>query len=30
MEYARLLAYANKYYNRKTILQLANVAGELL
>lgn len=30
LEYARLLAFANNYYNRNTILQLAHVAGELL
>lgn len=27
LEYARLLAFANNYYNRNTILQLAHVAG---
>lgn len=27
LEYVRLLALANNYYNRNTILQLAHVAG---
>jgi len=30
LEYARLLAYANNYYNRNTVLQIAHVAGERL
>lgn len=30
LEYVRLLALANNYYNRNTVLQLAHVAGERL
>lgn len=27
LEYVRLLAFANNYYNRNTVIQLAHVAG---